>query len=269
MPAVLRVKEASQRMECATHLKQLGIAVHSYHDIHQKLPPIRLDNVGAVSWGVLLLPYVEQQAFYQQWDLYTPYYLHDSSVQMNPVKLYQCPSMTYFPQVAQTTVIGHQRPNPPGAVTGYAVCAGDNPNSYSTTAADGAFVLANFQLDKTGVLLGWNSRTSFVNITDGLSNTLFMGDKYVPFGDSVQFKYGDSSAYNGDRANAISRVAGPSNPIARTTTDLFNLQFGSRHPGVCNFLFGDGSVRPLSPDTKGAVLGLLANRSDGQPIPGF
>jgi prepilin-type processing-associated H-X9-DG protein len=273
LPAVQSALETAHRMHCMSNLKQIGIAIHHYHDVYQKLPPTRVDDQGGVSWAVLLLPYVEQQDFYARWRLYFPYYQQASGVQLTAVSIYQCPSLKYYPQAPHngTSAIAMpgQRPNPPGATTGYAVCGGDNIQTYRTPAADGAFVLASYQVDNAGWLVGWCSRTSFQSITDGLSNTLFMGDKYVPYGNSVAFQYGDSSAYNGDVAHAISRVAGPSNTIARTTTDPFNTQFGSRHSGVCNFMFGDGSVRSLSTQTDGVVLGLLANRSDGQPIPNF
>src|SRR5947209_4457505 len=69
IPAVLKVREASYRIQCASQLKQLGLAVHNYHDVYRLLPPSRLDANGAVSWAVILLPYLEQDAFFQQWNL--------------------------------------------------------------------------------------------------------------------------------------------------------------------------------------------------------
>jgi prepilin-type N-terminal cleavage/methylation domain-containing protein/prepilin-type processing-associated H-X9-DG protein len=271
LSAVSSACEAAKRLQCACNLRQLGLAIHDYHDVHRALPPSRLGNLGAVSWGVLLLPYLEEEAFYLKWDLHQPYYLHPASVTLKPVTVYQCPSLAYYPQPPSQTTGGQglARPNPAGATSGYAVCSSDDARTYRLGVADGAIILADFQTDSSGWLVWWRSRTTLLSITDGLSNTFFMGDKHVPYGLSTKLGYGDSSVYNGDRANAISRVAGPNNLIAQVPTEPFNDNFGSRHPGVCNFLFGDGSVRPLSIRTDGRVLGLLANRCDGQVVTDF
>ena len=107
----------------------------------------------------------------------------------------------------------------------------------------------------------------FEDIADGLSNTILIGEKQVPIG---QFGVGwlDSSQYNGDSCISAGRPAGPDSPLATGLTQT-DWTFGSYHPGLCLFGFGDGSVRrvPVSIDPK--VLGWLANRSDGQVLPDF
>ena len=94
-----------------------------------------------------------------------------------------------------------------------------------------------------------------------------IGEKYVRLGSFGKDE--DTALYNGDRPDPTLRCAGPSFPLARTLTEPYNRQFGGPHPGVCQFVFMDGNVRSLSTTISGTILGLLANRADGKPIPDF
>jgi prepilin-type N-terminal cleavage/methylation domain-containing protein len=69
LPAIQEVREAANRASCLNNLKQLGLAVHNYHDTFAALPPDRIGNNGWVTWAVLLLPYVEAQNEYELWDI--------------------------------------------------------------------------------------------------------------------------------------------------------------------------------------------------------
>jgi prepilin-type N-terminal cleavage/methylation domain-containing protein len=68
VPAVQKVREAGARTQCANNLKQMGLAVHAYHDVRRALPPDRIVNDWA-TWAVLILPYLEQEGAYKRWDL--------------------------------------------------------------------------------------------------------------------------------------------------------------------------------------------------------
>src|SRR5881409_427595 len=72
LPAVQKVREAANRMSCTNNLKQLGLAVHNYHDTYQAFPPDRLSNDWP-TWAVLILPYIEQNNLYQLWDMQLRY----------------------------------------------------------------------------------------------------------------------------------------------------------------------------------------------------
>ena len=67
LPAVQKVREAANRIRCANNLKQMGLAVHLYHDTFERLPPTRTGD-GGVSWAVIILPFLEELNFYHQWD---------------------------------------------------------------------------------------------------------------------------------------------------------------------------------------------------------
>src|SRR5207249_1868151 len=127
----------------------------------------------------------------------------------------------------------------------------------------------------------WNSLTTFQSISDGLSNVLLIGEKHVPINHMTMGellangKYvGDASIWNSDALENIGRAAGQYNPIALgpndNDSDSFpNVEnFGSYHPGTCQFVFCDGSVHALAVSLDSNILGYLANRSDGNPIPG-
>src|SRR4051812_40020748 len=82
LPAVQMARESARRTQCANHLKQLGLAAHNFNDTRGWLPPSRVSNDGTdanqnwLTWAVLLLPFVEQQNYYSQWDLTMAYELH-------------------------------------------------------------------------------------------------------------------------------------------------------------------------------------------------
>src|SRR5262249_3331871 len=105
------------------------------------------------------------------------------------------------------------------------------------------------------------------DVTDGLSNTLAIGEKHVPLDTFGDLK--DGAIFNGGLPEGVLRKASTSNPLAFSPTETFNTQFGSYHPGVVQFVFGDGSVRAVKVSTPGSILALLANRADGTPIPDY
>jgi hypothetical protein len=116
---------------------------------------------------------------------------------------------------------------------------------------------------------------TFKMIRDGLSQTIFIGEKHVLLGSFGKGKL-DSSIYNGDYPLPCSRGAGPSFPLAKTPMDAPSashpndgMGFGSYHPGVCHFLLGDGSVRAISIDIAPLTMAHLANIADGNVLPDF
>jgi prepilin-type N-terminal cleavage/methylation domain-containing protein/prepilin-type processing-associated H-X9-DG protein len=290
LPAVQKVREAAARATCINNLKQIGIAVHKYHDEYGALPPGRLDASGGVTWAVLVLPNLEQDNFYREWNVFRWYYVHPAAVRKTQVKGYYCPSrraasdssVSIQGETPDTWPWAPDPAAPPegngsqwfGALGDYACNDGDNiGGAFNTTLANGTMILGNatYTVSKPPVTFKtMTSITRFGNITNGKSNTLLIGEKHVPLGQFGKESAGDGSIYNGDPANQnASRCAGPSYPLARSPTDAFNIQFGSYHSGVCNFVLVDGSVRSISTSISATTLGHMAARDNTVPVGDF
>jgi prepilin-type N-terminal cleavage/methylation domain-containing protein len=262
LPAVQRAREAANRTACANNLRQIGLALHNYHLDNGSLPASRLGDLHA-TWVISLLPYLEQANLFNQWQLPLTYYQQSDVARLTPVKLYFCPSRREPDTPPGSSIAGDQNddngttlgPQTPGALGDYAACIGTN-NSDGFDAVgipNGCFTVAGL------------GPVRFESITDGLSNTFFVGEKHVPLGAFGQGPL-DCSLYNGDYPLCSCRSAGPNYPLAQSPTDPGTV-FGGYHAGVCQFLMGDGSVRGYAVTTDPVILGLLANPSDGLYIP--
>src|SRR5262249_56521500 len=112
--------------QCATNLKQIGLAVHNYHGTYKKFPPAALGGDGEVTWAVLLLPYIEQDPLYRRWDLTLRYtfYRHPASVVGSQINIYYCPSRRSPPQLSVSGDTRHPWGGSPGALGDYAANCG-------------------------------------------------------------------------------------------------------------------------------------------------
>ena len=260
LPAVQAARESSRRTQCANHLKQIGLALHSFEDTYKTIPYTRLDT--RETYAVLLLQYLEQGNLYSQWNLTKQYYDQIPQVRETTLKVYVCPTRRSPPQKSTNGDV-HQNgmlPHTPGGVSDYTSCAG-TPAGQNDYYEGGTFSGVLMTQDTAANGAFWYKGPNplrFSSITDGLSNTLFIGEKHI----RVKFLNEEGSVFNGDHGNSF-RKAGVGAPLQRNITQNAS-RFGSWHPGVCQFVLGDGSVRPLRIEMDVNVLGYLAHRWDGQ-----
>lgn len=127
LPAVQRVREAANRISCANNLKQLGLAMHHYENVHGHLPPNKLGEHLA-TWAVLILPYMEQDNLYAQWNVKKYYFQQNDMARQSAVPNYFCPSRRTMATAPRLSVSGDKPPayvglaHVPGALSDYAVC---------------------------------------------------------------------------------------------------------------------------------------------------
>jgi prepilin-type N-terminal cleavage/methylation domain-containing protein len=266
LPAVQKVREAAARTQCSNNLKQLGLALHNYYDNYGVIPYSRYKAKD--TWAALLLPYIEQANLRNLWNPAKTYFQQSDAARLTPVKIFFCPTRRP-PGSAPAASISGDVPdngpnvNVPGTLGDYACAINDLGywdypwQSGSDAPANGAFISRWSASDPT---------RNFGSVTDGLSNTIFLGEKHVRITEFGVGKgsSGDGSMYNGNRGSAM-RAAHVS--LARSPTDKGNGQFGSYHPGVCQFAFGDGSVHALSNTTPLSTLKILVNIHDGLLVP--
>src|SRR5262249_12471104 len=118
----------ANRISCANNLKQLGLAMHQYELTNGTLPPTRL-QIGYATWAVLILPYLEQDNLYNQWNLRLTYYEQTDVARLTPVKVYFCPSGRPASSAPPASIFGDTpswspgyQTQVPGALGDYAVC---------------------------------------------------------------------------------------------------------------------------------------------------
>jgi prepilin-type N-terminal cleavage/methylation domain-containing protein len=305
VPAVQKVREASNRASCLNNLKQIGLAFHSYHDARKTLPPERIAPSWP-TWAVLILPYLEQDNVYKLWNIQKRYFEQPGPVgsASDPcsynIAVYFCPSRRGVPGMVSQPM--PKTADIPGGDAKLMRGGGmsDYANNGGTNGSDGALLEgvrwqtspAGLDLDAgiapLGTLcLSFTSQTKFASITDGLSNTLLVGEKFVLKTDLSGGISTDGSVFSSGtgQENSFRRFAGnngASPPVVRPIVPgvedpgpngdgkmWADKAFGSWHTGLCQFVFCDGSAKALSVNIDVNTLQLLAQRADGKPIPPY
>lgn len=299
LPAVQAAREAARRIQCSNNLKQIGLATHGFHDVKGGLPPARVgDDYPVWTWSIL--PFLEESSFQDEWSSAIKYYSIPQSLRMRGVSVYICPTRGFR---TPTALPGQD--DWLGAVGDYAGNAGDGTTPDGSRwfhdcqhDPSGTIISTNKLYDANGNLcqqggqpcLGgcgiccvparWQMPVKFRDITDGLSKTFLFGEKHVP--ESQLGKQGgtgldlgdDASVWQSETPSYFVRVGGPGFPLARGPDDppgplhtIYAHVFGSYHPGICQFVLADGSVRAVNVTIDTRILGQLCNRHDGIPLP--
>lgn len=163
LPAVQKVREAASRMKCSNNLKQLGLAIHGYHDVMGMFPPARLTYPASFSAQALVLPYVEQTSLQNLIDFTaTSTYTGVNTTAANTtVKLLICPSDPANGQVPGLTYGG----------CNYVCNVGTGINGGDYVTGNGVFLL--------------NNAVGIKDITDGTSNTVAMSESIIGDGQTT------------------------------------------------------------------------------------
>ena len=261
LPAVQRVRDAAMRTQCTNHLRQLGLALHSYHDTHKSLPPglrTRQDPYLFLSWHARLLPYVEQAAL---WEQTVRDYAQQPMFWVPPRHVAGSFPMPSFVCPSDGRLVGRIREGYEVAFTTYLGVTG---SSHGT---------------ENGLLFA-DSRVRLAEITDGTSHTLAAGER--PASPDLHWGwwyagYGQEGSGSGDMVLGATewrttfRVPtcrrGPYQFGPGRLDDLCDLfHFWSLHVGGgAHFLFADGGVKFL-PYSASSVLPALASRSGGEVV---
>lgn len=294
LPAIQQAREAARRTQCRNNLKQIGLALHSYHEVHGVLPPgilakrsIEISGSACLlypppgyaypvtgdytGWRASILPQIEQSNLFSQihWN-YIHADLRDISRYTNPLEIananlgkarvstYECPSAT-----GPESDVGQATGNYFGVNGRY---------EGSIMSACGG---SPSQLQYKSGFFWINSNRRFRDATDGLSNSLMAGERperqfaWMLHGRSKDFY----SIYRSYTTWAYEDSYLPLNsPDTVVNPGFFHnimRAFGSRHPGGATFALGDGSVRFVSESIDYALYGDLFTVSGGEVVAEF
>jgi prepilin-type N-terminal cleavage/methylation domain-containing protein len=276
LPAVQAVRESARKTTCLNNLRQLGLAFHNYESVTRRIPPSR----GAdefLTWPVYLLPYLEKNNLYENFDLRLPYFRQNPGVVQQVTPELLCPSRSGR---GISVSASESKDSHVGACGDYAGNAGSSlffPGDLWALfhqEVDGV-MNSGFAVDNPiteGMLSGRGlGRYRFVDVLDGLSNTFFVGEKYVNSnGYRKGAGWGDGSIYNGDDPEAAMRVGGFGMRLAANDQILLSPGeypiFGSAHSMTVNFMMGDASVRSVDKEIEAEVLYRFCSRNDGEIV---
>lgn len=276
LPAVQAAREAARRAQCTNNLKQIGLAVNTFHSAKNSFPSVRLPCHHG-TWFTEIWDYMDMGAITANWDSKLAYHYQPEAARQAQVPSYFCPTRR---AVGSGITIDRESTSRPdqnlkgtynGALGDYAACVGFMDGGCWDTAGCTRSVPGNPKVETTtGIITGLDhakqpgcgnngrggfdfiykghkSWTSAKHVTDGMSNTFMIGEKHVRETEMGMISGGDGAIYNGDHMQVAGRFAGPQHPLALHINEPFNKnQFGSYHQGMAQFVFGDGSVHAIS-----------------------
>lgn len=309
LPAVQAAREAARRMSCSNNLKQLGLALHNYHDTF-KVFPYSSGNSGALAntdtntakpgpgqtrnhrgWAGIL-PYIEQTALYNSinFALATGSIQRDGNTIAGPLPGQPGNANDVAVSTSVKTFLCPSDPNP----THYtSVTSANYSISPGTTTLKGAFTNYDFNVEyryntdyfwstrptATRRMFGHNDNSSIRDIVDGTSNAIALSETLRGTYDGVSQTWGYTKwvghgvdVASGFPINAIECCRWQSPPYQHVPVPNILGEWGtvgSMHTGGAQFTFGDGSVHFISESTNLLTLQRLAYISDGQVVPEY
>ncbi|MFO0938689.1 MAG: DUF1559 domain-containing protein [Gemmataceae bacterium] len=304
LPAVQKVRDAAARLKCQNNLKQIGLALHSYESANQFFPPGYVDgntnpnvtpdgDLGpGWGWASYLLPHLEQGNLFNQINFKQPIGTGvNAQVSQQNLTIFQCPSDPYQ-QLVPVYDSNFSTPVATVAHANYVGCTGwlecFNGATGNITVGNGDDGLAGVYGPGGRGVFWRNSRTRITDVTDGMSNTIFAGERSGNHSPATW-----TGAVPGGRCPAWMAVTSPSPYSPPPGPAYDNADFGeafvlahcnathlpnadfpiydpdtfySFHTGGCNFLLGDGSVRFISSGINPATYQALSTIAGGEVL---
>ena len=256
LPAVQQAREAARRASCKNNLCQIGLAIHNYEMANNVLPPGSVNPTGPIrsepagyhmSWAVQILPYIDQQNVFRIVDFTVGVYdIKNEAARKLIIPTYVCPSDfraardEHHISASNYAGVHHEDEAPI-----------DHGNH-------GTFLL--------------NLAVPIDSVTDGTSNTLFVGEKALQ-PEELGWMSGTratlrnaGTGINHNLARLRHQFPLDANPVSTPPVTAESVGgFSSYHTGGAHFLVGDGAIRWVNENIEQSLLRRLANRSDGQP----
>lgn len=299
LPAVQQAREAARRTSCKNQLKQIGLALHNYHDTHRVFPSggvvfadVDRSNgsdwcIQAASttyqgapWTVMILPYLEETALYDQFN-----FNHRLTATPNN----QAPTTSPNRNLWFLRMTKFQCPSDPASMDGI-----NNTNYFGVQGGGGSSLIncngGNSNTFFTNGILFVNSSTGLRDVTDGSSNTFLVGEtKYqltengrpdtsnfwLGWGSAVRLGTGAADPHPATMAAAYEHInsrtvtGGIIPPSGSDSRTGYSRLFGSFHKGGCHMLMADGSIHFLSENMNIDLYRQLGIRDDALPVGGF
>jgi prepilin-type N-terminal cleavage/methylation domain-containing protein/prepilin-type processing-associated H-X9-DG protein len=246
LPAVQAAREAARRISCVNNLKQIGIALHGYHDVFTTFPaggwiPVYGQSLTAsmnMGWSASVIPWLEQNVVYSGLNFSFPYNVPANSTAASTVfQVYLCPS-------EPRTTYWNRFPGPPPDP--YPSADGDYGGMYGPRALGSSFT----NNPPAGPMI-FNQCIGLAQITDGASQTIQVGE--------------DPEAINAMWVSGHN-IFDQSAPINARPKSELGEELTSQHPGGVNTLFADGSVHFLKNSTNVVPLAALCTRAMGEVL---
>ena len=274
LPAVQQAREAARRSQCKNNPKQLGLAIHNYHDTHRVFP-VGGFQAGAgigngLGWQVMVLPYFDQAPLYNRFNFSgttsgnNPSNIISSNIALavQPIATLQCPSSSKLVNPDETSG------GSPTSVSHYIGVMG--PTSSLTNPVTGtAYPLDTSNMSfggyaTSGILLR-NRVTRMRDVSDGTSNTLLLGE--ISWNAANCWRMWVRGCATDGACVSIRNIATGINLTPWNNSSNFNnVSFGSMHTGGAQFATADGSVHFISENISMTIYAAMATREAGEAI---
>lgn len=283
LPAVQQAREAARRTQCKNNLKQIGLALHTYHDTYNRLPisqamaknPAGLNYLQR-TWGRSILPFVDQATIFNHWDWSKGHASGTNrALTATPIAIFKCPS-SVAPTVITVTGTGADVDDPAGPTfqAGVMEYFGNSVNWDFPGRPAGANDAEVAQIQ--GMIPYHTEGIKFAEVTDGLTNTAMVGE--VAGGEKRLYaKFIQNGLQHPTQGSWATRNRTGLGPVDQTGTiylggnrimngaNYNGTNYYSFHVGMAHFLLGDGSTRSVSENVDIDTAWKLFVRNDGNP----